>query len=82
MALTMRVCVRPYADLGRYFPGCGAVRQVEIPDGASIGDLLTKFGLEAEGKLTIGLNGVLAERNTRLASGDLVDVLVPMAGGS
>ena len=77
----LRVRVRPYADLARYFPGTGTVREVDVPAGASIGDLLRSFGVDAEPRLTLGLNGELAQRDAKLATGDLIDILVPMTGG-
>ncbi len=81
MLSPLRVRVRPYADLARYFPGTGAVREVDVPAGTSIEDLLRRFGVDAEPRLTIGLNGELAQRDAKLAAGDVVDILVPMTGG-
>lgn len=81
MPLSLRVRVRPYADLARYFPGSGAVREVDVPAGATIQDLLERYGVDAEPRLTLGLNGELAQRDAALATGDLVDILVPMSGG-
>ena len=41
----LRVRVRPYADLARYFPGTGHVREVDVPAGATIQDLLERYGV-------------------------------------
>ncbi len=82
MPLSMRVRVRPYADLARFFPGAGAIREVDVPVGASIGDLLTSHGMDAEPRLTFGLNGNLAQRDAKLVADDLIDILVPMSGGA
>lgn len=81
MVPSMRVRVRPYADFARFFPGTGRIRQIEVPADACIDDLLTIHGLDAEERLTIGLNGELAQRDAKLAAGDLIDILAPMSGG-
>jgi molybdopterin converting factor small subunit len=81
MVPSMRVRIRPYADFGRFFPGTGKIREIEIPAGASIDDVLMIHGLAAEERLTIGLNGELAQRDAKLAAGDLIDILAPMSGG-
>ena len=82
MPVTIRVRVRPYADLARFFPGEGKVRELEVPVGATIGDLLATHGLPEGRRLTIGLNDRLAQRDATLSEGDVVDILVPMSGGA
>ena len=82
MSQSMRVRVRPYADLARFFPGAGAIREVDVPVGASIGDVLTSHGVDVESRLTLGLNGKLAQRDAKLVADDLIDILVPMSGGA
>ncbi len=78
----LRVRVHPYADLARFFPGQGRVRQIEAAPGATVGDLLDAHGLDQTQRLTLGVNGQLASRATRLRNGDTLEVLAPMAGGS
>ncbi len=77
----IRIRVRPYADLARFFPGEGRVRVVEAPAGSTVGDLLEAHGLYEARRLTLGVNDVLASRETQLRDGDTLEVLVPMSGG-
>lgn len=77
----IRIRVRPYADLARFFPGEGRVRVVETPAGSTVGDLLDAHGLDESRRLTLGVNDVLASRETKLRDGDTLEVLVPMSGG-
>lgn len=78
---SIRIRVRPYADLARFFPGEGRVRVVEAPSGSTVGDLLDAHGLDESRRLTLGVNDVLASRETELRDGDTLEVLVPMSGG-
>ena len=78
---SIRIRVRPYADLARFFPGEGRVRVVEAPAGSTAGDLLAAHGLDESRRLTLGVNDVLASRETKLRDGDTLEVLVPMSGG-
>lgn len=77
----IRIRVRPYADLARFFPGEGRIRVIEAPAGSTVGDLLDAHGLDASHRLTLGVNDVLASRETQLRDGDTLEVLVPMSGG-
>lgn len=77
----IRIRVRPYADLVRFFPGEGRVRVVEAPAGSTVGDLLDAHGLDESRRLTLGVNDALASRATKLRDGDTLEVLVPMSGG-
>ena len=78
---SIRVRVRPYADLVRFFPGEGRIRVIEVPAGSTVGDLLDAHGLDESRRLTLGVNDVLASRETQLRDGDTLEVLVPMSGG-
>ena len=77
----MRIRVRPYADLARFFPGEGRIRVIEAPAGSTVGDLLDAHGLDESRRLTLGVNDELASRATKLRDGDTLEVLVPMSGG-
>ncbi len=78
---SIRIRVRPYADLARFFPGEGRIRVIEAPAGSTVGDLLDAHGLDESRRLTLGVNDVLASRETQLRDGDTLEVLVPMSGG-
>jgi sulfur carrier protein ThiS len=77
----IRIRVRPYADLARFFPGEGRIRVIEALAGATVGDLLDAHGLDESRRLTLGVNDELASRATQLREGDTLEVLVPMSGG-
>lgn len=77
----IRIRVRPYADLARFFPGEGRIRVIETPAGSTVGDLLDAHGLDESRRLTLGVNDELASRATKLRDGDTLEVLVPMSGG-
>ena len=77
----IRIRVRPYADLARFFPGEGRIRVIEAPAGSTVGDLLDAHGLDEARRLTLGVNDELASRATKLRDGDTLEVLVPMSGG-
>ena len=77
----IRIRVRPYADLARFFPGEGRIRVIETPAGATVGDVLAAHGLDESRRLTLGVNDELASRATQLRDGDTLEVLVPMSGG-
>jgi len=78
---TVRIRVRPYADLGRFFPGAGRIRELEIPAGTTVGALLAMRQVPADESLTIGINDQLATRAAELHDGDVMDVVAPMVGG-
>ena len=77
----IRIRVRPYADLARFFPGEGRIRVIEVSAATTVGDLLEAHGLDESRRLTLGVNDVLASRETQLRDGDTLEVLVPMSGG-
>ena len=65
----------------------GARRSVGMDDGATVHDLLTEIVREAgvdgchADSLAAVAGGAFLARSTRLADGDELDVLVPVAGG-
>ena len=78
----IRVHVRPYADLARFFfRGNKKTCEIKLAHGSTAGDLLDLYGLDHSYRLTLGLNGQLASRESRLHDGDTLEVLAPMSGG-
>ncbi|MGN6378825.1 MAG: molybdenum cofactor biosynthesis protein MoaE [Gaiellales bacterium] len=76
----MRVTVRRFAVL-RERAGWSE-RAVELPDGASVGDVWAALGLGQEpAGMAYARNREYAERNAGLADGDEVAVLPPVSGG-
>ncbi len=81
--MAIRVEVRLHAGLLRYAPdasGRGTFVR-ELPDGARVRDLLAGFGLPAERRIIIGVNGEAASADDLLSDGSRVDLVPPIAGG-
>jgi MoaE-MoaD fusion protein len=77
----MRVHVRLFAGL-RERAGSGSV-EVELPDGAVVGDVWPALGLGDEpGGLLFALNRAYAEPAVELSPGDEVAVIPPVSGGA
>jgi molybdopterin synthase catalytic subunit/molybdopterin converting factor small subunit len=78
---TVRVTVRFFAGL-REQAGIGR-REVELPDGLSVGDLWPRLGLGEEPTgLLYAVNRAYAERGDELADGDEVALIPPVSGGA
>jgi MoaE-MoaD fusion protein len=77
----MRVRVRLFAGL-RERAGSGSV-EVELPDGAVVGDVWPALGLGDEPHgLLFALNKSYAEKDAALSAADEVAVIPPVSGGS
>lgn len=79
----MKVTVRVYATLRRYLPEGSAHNpiELELPDGATVGELLKRLGLPQDAVKVVFVNGRHAEFEHPLADGDQVGVFPPVAGG-
>ncbi|HET6174323.1 MAG TPA: molybdenum cofactor biosynthesis protein MoaE [Gaiellales bacterium] len=76
----MRVTVRLFAAL-RERAGAGQ-REVELPQGATAGDVFAALGIGAEPPgLAYAVNQEYAERSALLTDGDEVAVIPPVSGG-
>jgi sulfur carrier protein ThiS len=81
-AHTIAVTVTFFADLRRFLPrGHDGPQRYEVPEGATLADLLATIGIEPGAELTLAVDGELAERETRLRDGADVMLLSPMEGG-
>lgn len=76
----MKVSVKAYAFLKEYLPD-GGQTTLEVPPGATIGDLSAMLGLPAERIHVIFRNNRHAEREDPLQDGDHVAFFPPVAGG-
>jgi molybdopterin synthase catalytic subunit/molybdopterin converting factor small subunit len=77
----VRVSVRLFAGL-RERAGTGR-RELELPDGATVGDVFAALALGDEPSgLSYAVNREYAERTVALAEGDEVALLTPVSGGS
>ncbi len=76
----IRVVVVLRAGLRKYLDG-ESERMIELPAGGTIRDLIEALGMAEEDVWVIGVNGLLAKRESRLADGDRVEFYEPVAGG-
>lgn len=77
----MRVRVSLHGDVHRYRRGRPDPFEEELPDGATVGQLVERIGIEPSMTITIGVNGELGRPATVLREGDQVLILTPMEGG-
>ena len=78
----MNVTVTLFADLRRFLPrGADGPQRYTVAPEATIADLLAVIGIPGDAEITIGVDGEVAERDTRLRDGADVMLLSPMEGG-
>ncbi len=70
--------IKCYATLARHLPPGG---KLELPEGSSIGQVITTLGIDPEEVKIIFLNGVHASETSVLANGDRVGLFPPIGGG-
>jgi len=78
----MRVRVIPYAELRRQvLPPGQEVLWLDLPDGATVGDVLRRLDLKTEDRLIVGLDGAYATPETPLRDNSELTLVTPMQGG-
>ena len=78
----MRVRVVPYAELRRQvLPRGQDVLWLELPDGATVGDVLRRLDLKTEDRLIVGLDGSYATPDMLLHDNSELTLVTPMQGG-
>jgi sulfur-carrier protein len=80
----MDVAVQLHATLTTFLPPGsrdGAAR-VDLPDGATIGELIERLGIPTDLSRIVLVNGHDVDDDVRLHAGDVVDVFPPLAGGA
>jgi molybdopterin synthase sulfur carrier subunit len=72
-----------FATLRSYRPGLGLGQAfpVELPDGATVGQLVRLLGLPEEEVKMIFVNGIVRDREHVLADGDELGIFPPVGGG-
>ena len=77
------VHVRLFATLRRHYPdlGIGEAMPVELPDGATVGQLIEHLRLPAGEVKVIFVNGIVRGEEHSLSDGDKVGVFPPVGGG-
>lgn len=85
----MKITFKLFASLTDYLPagraGGSNFVELDVPEGASIGEVVAPFRLPQKMVHLVLVNGIYvppAERNTRrLAEGDVLAIWPPIAGG-
>ncbi|MBC7248821.1 MAG: MoaD/ThiS family protein [Anaerolineae bacterium] len=79
----LTVQVRLFATLRRHFPDLklGEAMSVELPDGATVGQLIAHLGLPPQEIKTVFVNNLIREMESPLADGDVVGIFPPVGGG-
>ena len=79
----IRVKVKLFATLRRYYPelGIGEGIEVELPDGATVGQLVNRLGLPADHVRVVFVNGISRDESHPLSDGDEVGMFPPVGGG-
>ena len=80
----MRVTVNIYSNLRYYLPGAEKYlkeKEWEVPEGASISQVLEKLKLPKEIRVTILLNSSSVDEKAVLKEGDIIHILPQMVGG-
>lgn len=79
----MRVEVRLFATLASYLPSGsrGGATVLEIPQECTVADLVTRLGIPPALPRIALVNGHEADPDRRLATGDVVTLFPPLAGG-
>jgi molybdopterin converting factor small subunit len=78
----IKVEVRLFATLSAYIPGGeGNTATIELPDGATVGDLVQTLAIPDDLSRITLVNGRDAGSSDRLNAGDIVSLFPPLAGG-
>ncbi len=80
----MTVEIQLLATFSSYLPPGSRGRKctLEVPEGTTVGEVITRLGLPADYPKIILRNGMNVSEETPLAKGDLVSVFPPLAGGA
>ncbi len=77
----MRIRVNLYAGLRKFAPEGKAPFEMDVPEGMSLADLISRLGIPAEKPKILLVNGRHADPGQVLAEGDEVALFPPVAGG-
>ncbi|HYB72389.1 MAG TPA: MoaD/ThiS family protein, partial [Candidatus Sulfotelmatobacter sp.] len=80
----MKVQVELYATLSKFLPPGAEGRKVavELPEGATVGDLLKRLAIPGEMAALLLVNGTHRPPETVLKDGETLAMFPPLAGGA
>jgi sulfur carrier protein ThiS len=81
--MSLRLTIKLYGTLSRSFDEYNHLSglEVNIPDGASIHDLLDYLNLSSERLGMIYMDGKVLNKNSQLNDGALIKIFQPISGG-
>ena len=78
----IKIEIRLFATLSAYVPGGeGNTATIELPDGATVGELVQTLAIPDDLPRITLVNGRDVESEDRLNAGDIVSLFPPLAGG-
>lgn len=77
----MTVYLKFFAGLRGYLPGGESPHAAEVPEGATVQDVLDRFGVPRAKPRILLVNGRHAAPDQPLAEGDTLSAFPPVAGG-
>jgi sulfur-carrier protein len=78
----VKVTVRLYATLRELVPDRGATVELEVPDGATVADVIADLGLPPDLVRKVFVAGVAQDTGYVLRTGDELGMFPPIAGGA
>uniref|UniRef100_A0A7C4PL52 MoaD/ThiS family protein n=1 Tax=Anaerolinea thermolimosa TaxID=229919 RepID=A0A7C4PL52_9CHLR len=81
--MSMKIRVKLFASFGKYRPGSlpGTPFDLELPEGATLRDLIHHLGLPEEEVKVCFVNGRVEELDYTLSEGDEAGIFPPIGGG-
>jgi molybdopterin synthase sulfur carrier subunit len=79
----MKIQLKLYATLSRFSPNgaAGASFEVELPEGATLQDLVNQMKIPAEEAKITFCNGLMQSLDWNLKPGDEIGIFPPIGGG-
>lgn len=77
----MRVRVELHGHLQTYAKDGGKCVEIEVKEGATVGELITQLGVSAHTTWNAAMDGKLVYNNDRLSEGAVLMLFPPLAGG-
>ena len=74
----MQISLKCFASLSPYQPKDS---NLELPAGATVGELIARLGIDSEQVQIVMLNGLQASPESRLQSGDRLGLFPAVGGG-
>lgn len=77
----IRIEVEMLGHLRKYLAQGNQKATFDVPEGATVGDLLAQLGIQNDEAWNVSIEGKLVDQNHRLKEGTRILVFPPIAGG-